>query len=282
MTIHVPSDLELTFPYRELVAILGPVKSAFLIQRFWSDLAFQAKIHGNAGRYAEEYVSRFDLCMTENGIANASDILVQCKFCTRKQGVGLDCQLFADFNYHLDKSYVPPTLEWAAAWSRYVDLIRTKKGPELNKKITRAAWYWPNAEPISEAVMNRALALIHGLDIILVRRARDPEELGIGIIQSACAICRDHSDTKVTAVLKRFMSMCRPLVPRVSPKTTEEVLSDFSAFIAYVYPDEGFEAWLKAVEIPRFDEEKQRTEAIHEEIRKLREREGFPRVSEKE
>lgn len=278
MTTHFPAEIELTFQYRSMVSDMGPIITAAVFQRLWVDLAFQARVHGNAGLYRADYTAGLQdrlnklFPLAENAGARIAQCLVRSKFIEVRSNGDWYCPLFYEFNNDLDKHYVPPTLAWAKDWTKFMESVK-EAAPTMSNKIPRTAWYRQDGQIIPEIMMNRALVLLNNLDIIIHREAREPQDLPVPLIHAAAEVVAKHGDLKLSAILKRFMAMSRPRQHPLAPPTTEDAIKIFDDLIFFVCPDEGFEAWVKQVERKTDEHEAESiAENITEELAKHIER----------
>ena len=271
MTTHLPAELELTFQYRSLQEELGAAITAAVFQRLWIDLALQTRVHGDAGYYKAFYipgfVDRLDKLFPKlQGIgAKIAQSLVRSKLIEVKANGDWYCPMFFEFNGHLDKQHVPPSLMWAKDWEKFWEKLKAV-APTLNKTVDRTAWYRQDGSTVTESTMNRALVLICNLDTIIRRHAREPQELPVPLIHAACDVVTKHGELKLAAVLKRFMAMSRPRNNALAPSTTEEAIKVFDDLIVFVCPDEGFEKWVNHIEKNNEDTGKYEAESTAEDI----------------
>lgn len=246
MITHLPADFELWFPYKELAIRLGSPGAAFVFNRVWSDLAFQTRVHGQAGIYKKEYLSHLENSVKE--VPDAMRALLNSGFCKERRNGDWWCPIFSCYNYHLDHSYVPADPAWLQAWTDWFnDMMEV--GRTLHRRVRPLAWYLPeNGAAVSEKLMNRALVLCNILDRILTRKARKPDDIAVPTVQNALRVCIKHSDAKLAVITKRFMAVSRPHLNPTLPNTTEYALEHFDDLIVLLLPNDGFEAWHNRIE----------------------------------
>jgi hypothetical protein len=247
MTTNLPSDIELSFPYRDLVSRMGAVKAAFLFLRLWSDLAQQVRTHGRSGICEARFVELYRKSIAEATVdGDAVAILTECGLVQAQSNGDLLCPIFHDYNEHLDASFVPMASKWLAKWQKF-EADMKERAPLMNTKVPTGAWYYPDGTVITDKEMNRAIVLISTLDLIFKSKPRRPEDMGIGLLQSAAKLVQTHSEVKLSAVLSRAMGITRKKRIPGFPLTTEDAIKRFDDFIILVMPTEGFEAWSKRV-----------------------------------
>ncbi len=286
---HLPADISLSFQYRDLVAAVGELRAAFLFHRLWSDLAFQSRVHGKAGVYAERHLPYFLSTLLPAGDPDASfQALLDSRLLILKDG-DAHCPIFADFNLHLDCDWIPPTAAWRYEWNAMVNMLAEDAG-RATHRIPKLARFLPDGGQASDEELRRALWWINTLDRILmtdtgrtkgwsgrgkgvrIDNIRDVQEIPIPTFHRAVEIVRQHSDAALSVILRRFLSLSRPRLNPMLPPTTEEALERFdSHLLPLLTPDEGFEAWIKQVdsmcENPELYADDQRDEDIKRELR---------------
>jgi hypothetical protein len=245
MISHIPCDLELMFPYKELVKRLGEVQAAFVFQRLWCHLALQARAHGRSGLYKAEYLPHFE--DTTKAVPDAIKALRNSGIVRVIKDGDLFCPLFYHYNSHLDMSFVPPSVKWIGDWDKWREKM-AERGKGQAAWIPKLAWYLPNGETVPETVMNRALVLINILDVILHRYPRQPKDLEVGTIHAAIRVVQRNAEGKLSVVTKRFLAVSRPSKNPLYPPTTEEALEQWDDLVIMISPDDGFEAWMRRID----------------------------------
>lgn len=289
MICQLPSDIEMSFPYKELVRMTSPQIAAFLTLRLWSDLTMQTRVHGRTGVYQGDllhhYLESVSSIKIAKGTLRAEDVLLRSKI-LRKDGDDYFCPIFHEYNAHLDHHYIPPTFPWLHDWTMCQRRVRKHAIAKLND-VHNMAWTLPDGSHVTKDEMERAMALIYTLDVITcgtVKRygetddvkqtrrhqLRDPERVSIGAAHSAVDVIRKYGDARVATILRRFMSKSRPRLDPLLPPTTEQCLKNWSQLLALIKPDEGWDVWERRLDCnlshPDDNDPTARTEAIRAEL----------------
>lgn len=262
--MKIPDDIELSFQFRELNKSFGG-KAWIIFGILWSQLAAQAKTHGRAGMYERRWFHHLCSALEKAGVetAEVEAKLVESEM-LRESGDDYFCPIFAGCNHEMDWSHIPETSEWSKQWDSFMQTT-ARNGLQVQRKLPKPVWYLPRGGTVPTAVMNRAIVLISTLDQIL-RTPRKPESMTPFLIQAAVAVVGDHTDLKLSVVLRRFLSLSRPSLSPKLPRTTEDCLRHFDDLIVGIMPNDGFVDWLKKTDIPPYENGTTRTEGIISEL----------------
>jgi hypothetical protein len=262
--VRIPSDVELSFAFRELARRIGVGKAWTVIGILWSHLAIQARSHRRCGIYEGQWISHLWEVLKRADVPDAAPHLTDSHL-IEPAGKDFYCALFHASNPELDGSYVPDGKSWKLEWEKFRDrqVTDTKQSVDL---LPAECWIVSGGS-IPASLMNRAWVLVNTLDLITARKGRKPESMTPLTMQAAARVVSQHSEAKLSIVLRRFLSMSRPKNNPILPLTTQECLANFDDLILAVMPTEGFCDWLKKTETPPdYETPKRQADAIRDEL----------------
>jgi hypothetical protein len=237
MILKIPRDIYSYPEYRRLeTESITKAEARMLFTELWVTLGFQCSSHGKTGVFHTEDIEVFD---RSTGIRDGVKMLKRAGILKDRKSRGLPfvfCELFAKFNWEIDKDHIPQN-RLASAWQhfakKYGDL-KTNGTKGIQRKILKA--------DLTSEQYNAAVVLVRTIDAILKFDDRTEEEWTPGLVQDAHVVCERTEEIKRHVFLKFFYVHRGGLS---FPRDTGYVLRNWTEIVWKNMPNDGWVEWDK-------------------------------------